>query len=103
MHIDEIVKIKAFTVVFRPNKGAHHVQSSIFHKNRLVRCTQSLEFSNFFIENLTIFGNSVALDVLTRPDLKIYFSKNTVFDLYIMRKQHFDPNYDFKKITRGPD
>ena len=29
---------------------------------------------------------------------KIIFSKNTIFDLYIMFKQHLDQNYDFKKF-----
>ena len=29
---------------------------------------------------------------------KIIFSKNTIFDLNIMFKQHLDQNYDFKKL-----
>ena len=33
-HMVKIVKIKAFPVVFRPNKGAHRVLRSILHKNR---------------------------------------------------------------------
>ena len=94
--IDKNVKIKAFLVVLRPNKGVHRVQRSILHNKRPIgrprRCfdfvetspRSSAKFCFFFIANLAIFEYRLAVNVLTRPHEKIFFFKKFIFDLYTL-------------------
>ena len=74
--IDKNVKIKAFPVVLRPNKGVHRVQRSILHKNDLSGALGDVSISSkrrlevrqnfvFFIANLAIFEYRPALNGLT--------------------------------------